>query len=49
MWAVAASVSENYSSFEGILYERARRYIQDAEMKVIQYPPVFCYFSAENL
>jgi hypothetical protein len=34
MWTVAASLSEKYSSFEDILYERARRYIQDAEMKV---------------
>jgi hypothetical protein len=34
MWTMAASLcSEKYSSFEGILYERARRYIQDAEMK----------------
>jgi hypothetical protein len=34
MWTVAASLSEKYSSFEDIFYERARRYIQDAEMKV---------------
>jgi hypothetical protein len=35
MWTTAASLCpEKYSSFEGILYERARRYIQDAEMKV---------------
>jgi hypothetical protein len=34
MWAIAASLSEKYSAFEDILYERARRYIQDAEMKV---------------
>jgi hypothetical protein len=34
MWTVAASLSEKYSSFEPIFYERARRYLQHAEMKV---------------
>jgi hypothetical protein len=34
MWTIAASLSEKYSSFEDIFYERARRYLQDAEMKV---------------
>jgi Fungal Zn(2)-Cys(6) binuclear cluster domain len=34
MWTVAASLSDKYSSFEAIFYERARRYLQDAEMKV---------------
>ncbi|KAE9367686.1 hypothetical protein N431DRAFT_444787 [Stipitochalara longipes BDJ] len=33
MWTVAASLSDKYSSFEDIFYERARRYLQDAEMK----------------
>ena len=43
IWTVAASITEKYSSFEPIFYERARRYLQDAEMKVrfskIEYPP----------
>jgi Fungal Zn(2)-Cys(6) binuclear cluster domain len=34
MWTVAASLSDKYLSFEDIFYERARRYLQDAEMKV---------------
>jgi hypothetical protein len=34
MWTVAASLSDKYSSFEAIFYERTRRYLQDAEMKV---------------
>jgi hypothetical protein len=34
MWTMAASLSDKYSSFEAIFYERARRYLQDAEMKV---------------
>lgn len=34
IWTTAASLSEKYSSFEPIFYERARRYLQDAEMKV---------------
>jgi hypothetical protein len=34
MWTVAATLSDKYSSFEPIFYERARRYLQDAEMKV---------------
>ena len=34
IWTVAASITEKYSSFEPIFYERARRYLQDAEMKV---------------
>ena len=33
MWAMAASLSEKYASLESILYERARKYIQEAEMK----------------
>ncbi|KAE8454281.1 hypothetical protein EG329_005206 [Mollisiaceae sp. DMI_Dod_QoI] len=33
MWAVAASLSDKYRCYEDLLYERARRYIQDAEMK----------------
>lgn len=34
MWTIASSLAEKYSSFEPIFYERARRYLQDAEMKV---------------
>lgn len=34
MWAVAASLSDKYRCYEDLLYERSRRYIQDAEMKV---------------
>jgi phytoene/squalene synthetase len=34
IWATAASTSDKYSQFEDILYERARRYIDAAEMKV---------------
>jgi hypothetical protein len=34
MWTIGASLSDKYSSFEPIFYERARRYLQDAEMKV---------------
>ena len=34
MWTIAASLADKYSYFEDIFYERARRYLQDAEMKV---------------
>jgi hypothetical protein len=34
MWAMAASLSDKYKSYEDILYERARKYIDAAEMKV---------------
>lgn len=34
MWASAASISEKYSPFEALLYERARKYIDIDEMKV---------------
>lgn len=34
IWTVAASMSDEYSCYEDIFYERARRYIQAAEMKV---------------
>ncbi|TVY56061.1 Citrinin biosynthesis transcriptional activator mrl3 [Lachnellula cervina] len=33
IWTVAASMSDEYSCYEDIFYERARRYIQAAEMK----------------
>lgn len=34
LWATAASVSEKFHQYEDVLYERARKYIHDAEMKV---------------
>ena len=34
MWTVAASMSDEYSCYEDLFYERTRRYIQEAEMKV---------------
>jgi translation initiation factor 2 alpha subunit (eIF-2alpha) len=34
MWATAASVSEKYMQYEDVLYERARKYVEVAEMKV---------------
>jgi hypothetical protein len=34
MWTIAASMSDKYSSYEDLFYERARRYIEAAEMKV---------------
>jgi phytoene/squalene synthetase len=34
MWAAAASVSEKYMQYEDVLYERARKYVEAAEMKV---------------
>jgi hypothetical protein len=34
MWAAAASVSDKYEAYEDVFYERARRYIEAAEMKV---------------
>jgi phytoene/squalene synthetase len=34
IWATAASVSDNYSQYEELLYERARKYVDAAEMKV---------------
>jgi phytoene/squalene synthetase len=34
LWATAASGSDKYSCYEDVLYQRARKYIQDAEMKV---------------
>ena len=34
LWATAASVSDKYFSYEDVFYERARRYIEAAEMKV---------------
>ncbi|TGO07291.1 hypothetical protein BTUL_0295g00010 [Botrytis tulipae] len=33
IWASAASLSEKYKSFEDLLYERARRYLDASEMK----------------
>ena len=33
MWTVAASLSEKYTCYEDILYERARKYAEAAEMK----------------
>ncbi|EKD21317.1 fungal specific transcription factor domain-containing protein [Drepanopeziza brunnea f. sp. 'multigermtubi' MB_m1] len=33
IWALAACLSDKYTSIEEVLYERARRYIQAAEMK----------------
>ncbi|KAH7390199.1 fungal-specific transcription factor domain-containing protein [Cadophora sp. MPI-SDFR-AT-0126] len=33
IWATAASFSENYRSFEDLLYKRARQYIEADEMK----------------
>lgn len=34
MWTLAASITPKYQCFESIMYERARRYIQQDEMKV---------------
>jgi hypothetical protein len=34
IWATAASVTEKYLQYEDVLYERARKYIELAEMKV---------------
>ena len=34
MWTMAASFSDKYRAYEDILYERARKYIEAAEMKV---------------
>jgi phytoene/squalene synthetase len=34
MWALAATFSDKYSQYEDLLYERARRYAEAAEMKV---------------
>jgi phytoene/squalene synthetase len=34
IWASAAMISEKYTQYEDIFYERARRYIDVAEMKV---------------
>ncbi|KAH6664927.1 fungal-specific transcription factor [Halenospora varia] len=33
IWTMAASLSDKYSCYEDILYERSRRYLQEAEMK----------------
>lgn len=35
LWATAASVSEKYAQYEELLYKRARKYVEEAEMKVI--------------
>jgi phytoene/squalene synthetase len=34
IWATAASMSDKYRQYDDMLYERARRYIDQAEMKV---------------
>jgi phytoene/squalene synthetase len=34
MWTMAASISDKYSHYQDILYERARRYLEAAEMKI---------------
>jgi hypothetical protein len=34
IWATAASISEKYDQYEDVLYERARKYLQEGEMKV---------------
>ena len=34
VWVTAASVAEKYIHYEDVLYERARKYIHEAEMKV---------------
>lgn len=34
MWLIAASMSDKYQSYEGVFYERVRRYIHMDEMKV---------------
>lgn len=34
VWTTAASISAEYACYEDVLYERARRYIEQAEMKV---------------
>ncbi len=34
MWTMAASFSDKYSCIEDVLYERARKYLEAAEMKV---------------
>jgi hypothetical protein len=36
MWAIAASVTDKYVEYEDILYQRARKYIEQAEMTVRQ-------------
>lgn len=38
MWATAASMSEKYMQYEDLLYERARKYVEEAEMKVCNRP-----------
>jgi phytoene/squalene synthetase len=34
IWAQGASVSDDYKQYEEVLYERARKYVEQAEMKV---------------
>ena len=34
MWTIAASLSEKHVQYEDILYRRARKYAEEAEMKV---------------
>lgn len=34
MWAMACSLSDKYMCLEDLMYQRARHYIQAAEMKV---------------
>jgi hypothetical protein len=38
MWAIAASVSDKYIQYEDVLYERARKYAEQAEMKECKDP-----------
>lgn len=35
MWALAAAASPKYENFAEVFYERARKYIEAAEMKVL--------------
>jgi hypothetical protein len=39
IWANAASVSDKYLYYQDVLYERARKYSREAEMKVSQEGP----------
>lgn len=50
MWTLAASLSPKYSAYEEVFYERTRRYLELAEMKVRQlYLVMIRYFSLTKL
>jgi len=40
IWATAASDSEKYIQYEDVLYKRARKYVDQAEMKVSSRSPL---------